>query len=134
MLMIGRKAVFMSALALLTVSDLLCGLSQNATMLYVFRGPSGIANGGITSLAMMIVSDIIALKERGKYQGISGSCVGLGNMVGPFLAAAFIQIDLEGAFLAHQSTCCYMLCCVLLHLTYTKGCSSNGLQICLSKD
>ncbi|KAH5208274.1 hypothetical protein HBI37_064420 [Parastagonospora nodorum] len=87
----GRKAVFMSALALLTISDLLCGLSQNATMLYVFRGLAGIANGGITSLAMMIVSDIITLKERGKYQGILGSCVGLGNMVGPFLAAAFIQ-------------------------------------------
>jgi MFS family permease len=39
----------------------------------------------------MIVSDIITLKERGKYQGILGSCVGLGNMVGPFLSAAFIQ-------------------------------------------
>lgn len=83
--------MFMSALALLTISDLLCGLSQNATMLYVFRGLAGVANGGITSLAMMIVSDIVTLKERGKYQGILGACVGLGNMVGPFAAAAFVQ-------------------------------------------
>lgn len=60
-------------------------------MLYVFRGLAGVANGGITSLAMMIVSDIVTLKERGKYQGILGACVGLGNMVGPFLAAAFVQ-------------------------------------------
>jgi MFS family permease len=88
---LGRKTVYMSALALLTVSDLLCGLSQNATMLYVFRGFAGVANGGITSLSMMIVSDVITLKERGKYQGILGSCVGLGNMVGPFIAAAFVQ-------------------------------------------
>jgi MFS family permease len=66
-------------------------MSQNATMLYVFRGFAGVANGGITSLSMMIVSDIITLKERGKYQGIIGSCVGLGNMVGPFVAAAFVQ-------------------------------------------
>jgi MFS family permease len=87
----GRKTVFLSALALLGISDLLCGLSQNSTMLYVFRGLAGVANGGITSLAMMIVSDIITLKERGKYQGILGSCVGLGNMVGPFIAAAFVQ-------------------------------------------
>jgi MFS family permease len=90
-LCLGRKAVFLSALALLAVCELLCGLSQNATMLYVFRGLAGVANGGITSLSMMIVSDIITLKERGKYQGILGSFVGLGNMVGPFLAAAFIQ-------------------------------------------
>lgn len=90
-LLAGRKTVFLSALTLLTISDLLCGLSQNATMLYVFRGLAGVANGGITSLSMMIVSDIITLKERGRYQGILGACVGLGNMVGPFIAAGFVQ-------------------------------------------
>lgn len=60
-------------------------------MLYVFRGLAGVANGGITSLSMMIVSDIITLKERGKYQGILGACVGVGNMIGPFMAAGFVQ-------------------------------------------
>lgn len=83
--------MYMSLLALLSISDLLCGLSQNATMLYVFRGLAGIANGGVASLTMMIVSDIVSLKERGKYQGILGACVGLGNMVGPFVGAAFVQ-------------------------------------------
>ncbi|KAG9668110.1 MFS general substrate transporter, partial [Aureobasidium melanogenum] len=87
----GRKPVFLSALILLAVCDLLCGFSQNAAMLYVFRALAGVANGGITSLSMMIVSDIVTLKERGKYQGILGACVGLGNMVGPFIAAAFAQ-------------------------------------------
>jgi MFS family permease len=87
----GRKAVFLSALALLSVSELLCGFSQNATMLYVFRGLAGVANGGVMSLSMMIVSDIITLKERGKFQGILGSFVGAGNMAGPFIAASFIQ-------------------------------------------
>jgi MFS family permease len=87
----GRKAVLLSALALLSVSELLCGFSQNATMLYVFRGLAGVANGGVMSLSMMIVSDIITLKERGKFQGILGSFVGAGNMAGPFIAASFIQ-------------------------------------------
>ncbi|KAG9696784.1 MFS general substrate transporter, partial [Aureobasidium melanogenum] len=87
----GRKIVFLSALILLAICDLLCGFSQNAVMLYVFRALAGVANGGITSLSMMIVSDIVTLKERGKYQGILGACVGLGNMVGPFIAAAFAQ-------------------------------------------
>ncbi|KAG9942356.1 MFS general substrate transporter, partial [Aureobasidium melanogenum] len=87
----GRKIVFLSALILLAICDLLCGFSQNAVMLYIFRALAGVANGGITSLSMMIVSDIVTLKERGKYQGILGACVGLGNMVGPFIAAAFAQ-------------------------------------------
>lgn len=87
----GRKVIFLSALALLSVSALLCGLSVNSTMLYICRGLAGVADGGITSLTMMIVSDTVSLKERGKYQGILGACVGAGNMIGPFIAAAFVE-------------------------------------------
>jgi len=60
-------------------------------MLYVFRGFSGVANGGVASLSAMVVSDIVTLEDRGKWQGIIGAFVGIGNMVGPFIAAAFVQ-------------------------------------------
>ncbi|KAL2826094.1 major facilitator superfamily domain-containing protein [Aspergillus cavernicola] len=86
----GRKIVYLCALALLCVADLLCGLSQNAAMFYVFRGLAGVAGGGISSLAMIIVSDVVTLEQRGKYQGILGASLGLANVVGPFVAAAFI--------------------------------------------
>src|SRR6201996_6141911 len=87
----GRKVVYLSALSLLSFSDLMCGLAKNSTMLYVFRGLAGVAGGGITSLSMMIVSDIVTLERRGKFQGILGSMVGLGNLIGPILAATFAQ-------------------------------------------
>jgi MFS family permease len=87
----GRKKVYLTALALLSFSDLMVGLSQNATMLYVFRGFAGVAQGGITSLSMMIISDIVTLERRGKYQGILGSMVGIGNLLGPLLAAIFAE-------------------------------------------
>ncbi|KAI8634676.1 putative MFS transporter [Xylariaceae sp. FL1651] len=86
----GRKVVYLAATALLALAALLCGLSQNATMFYVFRGVAGIGGGGLANLSMIIVSDIVTLEQRGKYQGIIGSCIGLGNVIGPFLAAAFI--------------------------------------------
>lgn len=85
----GRKTVLLSALVLLALSDLACGLAVNATMLYVFRALAGVANGGIASLSMMIVSDVVTLRERGKYQGILGFMVGAGNAAGPLIAAAF---------------------------------------------
>jgi MFS family permease len=72
----GRKVVYLSALSLLSFSDLMCGIAKNAPMLYFFRGLAGVAGGGITSLSMMIVSDIVTLQRRGKYQGILGSMVG----------------------------------------------------------
>ncbi|OGM44933.1 hypothetical protein ABOM_007078 [Aspergillus bombycis] len=87
----GRKIVYLLALALLCIADLLCGLSQNAPMFYVFRGLAGVAGGGVTSLTMIIVSDIVTLEQRGKYQGILGASLGIGNVIGPFLAAAFIM-------------------------------------------
>jgi MFS family permease len=75
----GRKVVYLSAVGLLSFSTLMCGLSKNYIMLYVFRGLAGIAGGGITSLSMMIISDIVTLERRGKYQGILGSMVGIGE-------------------------------------------------------
>ncbi|KAE8453378.1 hypothetical protein EG329_010239 [Mollisiaceae sp. DMI_Dod_QoI] len=88
---VGRKVVFLSAVGLLALGDLLCSFAKTGPQLYAFRGISGVGNGGITALAMMIVSDVVTLENRGKYQGILGSCVGLGNTIGPFLAAAFIE-------------------------------------------
>jgi len=87
----GRKIVYISALCLLCIADLLCGLSQDPAMFYVFRGVAGVAGGGVTSLTMIIVSDIVTLEKRGKYQGILGSALGVGNIIGPFIAAAFIM-------------------------------------------
>ncbi|OKL60999.1 hypothetical protein UA08_03671 [Talaromyces atroroseus] len=89
----GRKSVYISVLILLSVADLLCGLAVDPPMLYVFRAMAGIATGGITNMTMIIVSDVVTLQDRGKYQGILGSCVGLGNVIGPFIAAAFVERD-----------------------------------------
>ncbi|KAK6062731.1 hypothetical protein SCUP515_13071 [Seiridium cupressi] len=87
----GRKVVYLTAVGLLSIAALLCGLSKNAAMFYVFRGVAGIGGGGVTNLSMIILSDVVTLEQRGKYQGIIGAFVGLGNVAGPFLAAAFIS-------------------------------------------
>ncbi|CZR52044.1 related to tetracycline efflux protein (otrb) [Phialocephala subalpina] len=87
----GRKVVILTAVGLLALGDLLCSFAKTGPQLYAFRGISGVGNGGIAALAMIVVSDVVTLENRGKYQGILGSCLGLGNTIGPFLAAAFIQ-------------------------------------------
>lgn len=94
----GRKVVFLAAISLLVIADLLCGLAQSPAMLYIFRGVAGIGSGGITNLAMIIVSDVVTLEQRGKYLGIIGSMVGLGNVLGPLLAAAFMRTATWRAF------------------------------------
>ena len=63
----GRKIILIACLCILAIGDLLCGFAQTGPQLYAFRGISGLANGGIMALTMMIVSDVVTLEERGKY-------------------------------------------------------------------
>lgn len=62
----GRKVVFLSAVAVLALGDLLCGFAKSGPQLYVFRGIAGVGSGGITAMAMTIVSDLVTLENRGK--------------------------------------------------------------------
>src|SRR6478735_720181 len=87
----GRKVVFISAIMLLCIADLLCSLSKNAIMFYVFRAVAGIGGGGVQNLSNIIISDIVTLEQRGKIQGVIGAVVGLGNVVGPFIAAGMMR-------------------------------------------
>ncbi|ODV68957.1 MFS general substrate transporter [Hyphopichia burtonii NRRL Y-1933] len=87
----GRKQVLLSCLAILVISDVACGVARTGIQFFIFRAGAGIGNGGISSLGMVILSDIVSLKERGKYQGILGASVGVGNTVGPLIFAAFIK-------------------------------------------
>lgn len=78
----GRKAIFLSAVALLSIGDLACSFAKTGPQLYGFRAISGVAAGGIGALTMMIVSDVVTLENRGKYGGILGSTIGMGNVIG----------------------------------------------------
>ncbi|KAH8653488.1 major facilitator superfamily domain-containing protein [Xylariales sp. PMI_506] len=112
----GRKVVYLTAIACLSLAALLCGLSQNAAMFYVFRAVAGIGGGGITNLSMIILSDIVTLEQRGNYQGILGAFVGLGNVAGPFLAAAFIERATWRAFFWTTSPLAALVACVSWYL------------------
>lgn len=48
--------IFLSAVGLLALGDLFCSFAKTGPQLYAFRGISGVGNGSITALAMMIVS------------------------------------------------------------------------------
>lgn len=54
------------------VGGLLAGFAQNKIWLYCARAVSGIGGGGINSLSMIIVSDVVPIRERGKYLTLLG--------------------------------------------------------------
>ncbi|KAL7423545.1 hypothetical protein Q5752_001125 [Cryptotrichosporon argae] len=82
---VGRKTMLQVATCLLVVGNVACSFAQTPAQLYGFRAVSGAGGGGINNMAMTIVSDIVPLKDRGKYQGLISAATAVGNAVGPFV-------------------------------------------------
>ncbi|KAF9630025.1 Major facilitator superfamily [Lasiodiplodia theobromae] len=87
---IGRKPLLLACIGFLILGDVLCGFAQSAPQLYAWRALSGVGGGGISSLVQITVSDLVSLRDRGKYQGLLSGAIGLGSSAGPFLAAAML--------------------------------------------
>ncbi|CAG5159093.1 uncharacterized protein ALTATR162_LOCUS5409 [Alternaria atra] len=84
----SRKVLLVIGIGIFFFGSLAASLAQSAIQLIVFRAFMGVGGGGLMTVAQMIVSDIVPLRERGKYQGILGSVVALANGIGPVIGGA----------------------------------------------
>ncbi|KAF9238665.1 major facilitator superfamily domain-containing protein [Melanogaster broomeanus] len=87
----GRKAVLCVAMVIFMLGSLASGFSKSINELIVFRGVAGIGGGGVFGLMQIIVSDVVSLRDRGKYQGIIGVVVAIGYAIGPPLGGALSE-------------------------------------------
>ncbi|KAF7358961.1 MFS drug transporter [Mycena sanguinolenta] len=87
----GRKSALCLAMSLFMVGNLIAGFSKTIVQLIVFRGFAGAGGGGLVSMMQIVVSDIVSLRERGKYQGIIGGVVAIGYAIGPVIGGALAQ-------------------------------------------
>jgi EmrB/QacA subfamily drug resistance transporter len=86
--MLGRKKVFLVAIALFTVASTLCGAAQSPTWLIVARGAQGIGGAGMFAVSLAIISQEFHGRERGTAFGIWGATVGMAVAIGPLVGGA----------------------------------------------
>ncbi|KAJ4341230.1 hypothetical protein N0V87_001971 [Didymella glomerata] len=84
----SRKVLLVTGIWIFFFGSLAASLAQTSLQLIVFRAFTGVGGGGLMTVAQLIVSDIVPLRERGKYQGILGSVVALANGIGPVIGGA----------------------------------------------
>ncbi|MFJ2647734.1 MDR family MFS transporter [Streptomyces sp. NPDC087420] len=89
----GRKPFFLFAIAVFITGSALCTLSTSMYMLAGFRAFQGIGAGGLFSLAFAIIGDIIAPRERAKYQGYFMAVFGTSSVLGPVVGGALAGQD-----------------------------------------
>ncbi len=89
----GRKSFFIFAISIFTIGSMLCTLSTSIGMLALFRAIQGIGAGGLFSLALAIIGDIVPPRERAKYQGYFLAVFGTSSVLGPVIGGFFAGAD-----------------------------------------
>jgi EmrB/QacA subfamily drug resistance transporter len=87
----GRKLLFQIAIVVFVTGSVLAGLSQSMGQLIAFRGIQGLGAGGLMALAMAIIGDVVAPRERGRYQGYMGAVFAFASVGGPLLGGFFVE-------------------------------------------
>lgn len=87
----GRRPILFSSLLLFTIGCLICCVAKNFTQLLAGRTLQGIGGAGTLCMPMIILSDIVPLRERGIYNGIILVVSAIGTITGPLLGGLFAQ-------------------------------------------
>ncbi len=88
---LGRKRLLQTSLVLFLAASAVCGAAQDMTWLIVSRAVQGAAAGGLMTLAMAAVGDLVSPRERGRYQGYIAIAFALATVVGPLIGGVLVE-------------------------------------------
>ena len=87
----GRKRLFQLSIVIFLVGSVLSGTSTSMFELIAFRGLQGLGSGGLMTLALAIVGDVIPPRQRGRYQGYFGMIFGTASVLGPLVGGILVD-------------------------------------------
>jgi len=88
---LGRKKLLQISLSVFVASSALCGAAQDIAQLVGLRFVQGAAAGGLMTLAMAAVGDLVSPRERGRYQGYIAATFAVATIVGPLLGGVLVD-------------------------------------------
>jgi EmrB/QacA subfamily drug resistance transporter len=90
----GRRPMYLMALTVFLFGSALSGMAQSMPQLIAFRAVQGLGAGGIMPIALTVIGDMYALKERPRVQALMTGVWGTASLAGPVLGA-FITMHLS---------------------------------------
>jgi EmrB/QacA subfamily drug resistance transporter len=85
----GRKPLYQLAIAGFVVASVLCGASQSILHLVGARALQGLFGGALMTLTQAIIADVVAPRQRGRYQGYIGAVFAFSSVAGPLMGGFF---------------------------------------------
>ncbi|MFE3451639.1 DHA2 family efflux MFS transporter permease subunit [Nonomuraea sp. NPDC059194] len=84
----GRRAVFVTAVAVFVAGSMLCGVAQTMSQLVAARTVQGIGAGALFVLPTIALSELYPQRLRGRVQGLTGGVFALASVGGPLVGGA----------------------------------------------
>lgn len=79
----GRRTMILVAIGLFMAGSAAAAAAPNMVMLIIGRGLQGIGGGGILPVCQSVMADVVAPRERGRYQAYMGVVWVTSSVVGP---------------------------------------------------
>ena len=83
--LVGRKNLFLVAIALFLIGSALCGTADSMTQLIIYRFIQGLGGGGLMISSQAITGDLIPPRVRGTYMAPMGAMFGIASILGPIV-------------------------------------------------
>jgi len=85
----GRRRLFIVAITIFIVGSLLCGTAADMFQLAAWRAVQGVGAGGLFTLALTVLADIVPPRERARYQGMFLGVFATSSVLGPIIGGLF---------------------------------------------
>ncbi|MEP7090617.1 MAG: MDR family MFS transporter, partial [Nocardioidaceae bacterium] len=89
----GRKKLFLFAITLFIFGSAACSFATSMYMLAGLRALQGLGAGGLFTLVLAIIGDIVSPRERAKYTGYFMAVFATSSVLGPVAGGLFAGAD-----------------------------------------
>jgi EmrB/QacA subfamily drug resistance transporter len=95
----GRKRILVVAISIFLAASAACGAAQSMDQLLAARFAQGLGGGGLATLAMATLADIVPARQLGRWLGYQGVIFAISSVAGPILGGVFVdQLSWRWAF------------------------------------
>ena len=89
--LLGRKRILLAAVTLFLVGSVACAAAQTMDQLLVARFVQGVGGGGIGTVSMAVIADIVPARQLGRWLGYQGIAFAAASVMGPVAGGLFVD-------------------------------------------